>query len=129
VELDQKIQQLVALTHDHHLILKEAKIHFPHVVALLLKHCDEIGGFRLVAHGVGGVKYAIAMLMPARLDARGWNLPVFQRHQVVRLTPAKRRTAEMDWPAALARFSISVVVMVSLRFALAHAHRHRRVQG
>ena len=103
MELDQKIQQLVALTHDHHLILQEAKIHFPHVVALLFQYADESGGFRLVAHGVGGVKYASAMLMPARLDARGWNLPVFQRHQVVRLTPAKRWSAAMDCPAALAR--------------------------
>ena len=125
--MDQKIQQLVALTHDHHLILKQPKIHFADVVALLLKHCDESGGFGLVAHCLAGVKYSSAILMPAKLDARGWNLPVFQRHQVVRLTPAKSRTAEMDWPAALARASISVVVMVSLRFALAHAHRHRRV--
>ena len=128
MELNQKIQQLVALAHEDHLILKEAKIHFPHVVALLLKHCDE-SGFGLVAHGVGAVKYAIAMLMPAKLDARGWNLPVFQRHQVVRLTPAKSKTAEMDWPAALARASISVVVIAWLRFALAHAHRRRRVRG
>ena len=109
--MDQKIQQLVALTHDHHLILKQPKIHFPHVVALLLKHCNESSRFRLVTHGVGGVKYASAMLMPARLDARGWYLPVFQRHQVVLFTPAKSRTAEMDWPAALARASISSVVM------------------
>ena len=128
MELDQKIQQLVALAHDPHLILKQPKIHFADVVALLLKHCDESGGFGLVAHGVGGVKYASAMLMPAKLDARGWNLPVFQRHQVVRLTPAKRRMAAMDCPAALARASISVVVM-ALVWLPAHAHRHRRVRG
>ena len=52
------------------------------------------------------------MLIRARLAARGWNLPVFQRHQVERLTPAKRRMPAMGWPAALTRSSISVVVMV-----------------
>jgi hypothetical protein len=30
-----------------------------------------------------------------RLAARGWNLPVFQRHHVARLTPARMRTPAM----------------------------------
>ena len=64
----------------------------------------------------------------ARLAARGWNLPVFQRQNVARLTPAMARTPVIVWPAALARDSISVVVMVEL-WLQARERRLRRVRG